>query len=77
MPPAAGRGPGSGWGSRPNCARDQALARRGREPDRVGYIAAGQGRPNTALALLEEAGAIAEASDAQRILRSVEARAGL
>lgn len=45
--------------------------------DRAGYIAAGQGRLNTAPALLEEAVAIAETSDAQRILRSVEARARL
>lgn len=44
----------------------------------LAYIAAGQGDRDRALALLEEAGAIAEASDAQRILRSVdEARAEL
>jgi tetratricopeptide (TPR) repeat protein len=44
----------------------------------LAYIAAGQGRRADALALLEEAGTIAEASGAQRILRSVhEARAEL
>lgn len=44
----------------------------------LAYIAAGQGRRDDALALLEEAGGLAEASDAQRILRSVdEARAQL
>jgi tetratricopeptide (TPR) repeat protein len=44
----------------------------------LAYIAAGQGRPDDALALLAEAAAIAEAGDAGRILRSVtEARAEL
>jgi tetratricopeptide (TPR) repeat protein len=44
----------------------------------LAYIAAGQGRRDDALALLEEAGALAEASGAQRIARSVtEARAVL
>jgi hypothetical protein len=44
----------------------------------LAYIAAAQDRRGDALALLEEAGAIAEASDSQRIARSVgEARAEL
>jgi tetratricopeptide (TPR) repeat protein len=44
----------------------------------LAYIAAAQDRRDDALALLEEAGAIAEASDSQRIARSVgEARAEL
>jgi tetratricopeptide (TPR) repeat protein len=37
----------------------------------LAYIAAGQERRDDALRLLAEAGAIAEATDAQRILRSV------
>ena len=42
----------------------------------LAYVASAQGRRDDALALLVEAGAIAEASDAQRIARSVaEARA--
>jgi tetratricopeptide (TPR) repeat protein len=44
----------------------------------LAYIASAQGRRDDALALLAEAGAIAEATDAQRIVRSVvEARAEL
>jgi tetratricopeptide (TPR) repeat protein len=44
----------------------------------LAYIAAAQGRHGDALALLDEAGAIAEANDARRILRQVsEARAEL
>jgi hypothetical protein len=44
----------------------------------LAYIAAAQGRHEDALALLDEAGTIAEANDAQRILRSVnQARAEL
>jgi hypothetical protein len=44
----------------------------------LAYIAAGHGRLDDVAALLDEAGAIAEASDAHRILRSVnEARAEL
>ena len=44
----------------------------------LAYIAAGQGRRDDALALLAEAGAIAEASDARRILGFVsQARADL
>ena len=44
----------------------------------LAYIAAGQGRRDDATALLDEAAAIAGASDAQRILRSVnQARAEL
>jgi tetratricopeptide (TPR) repeat protein len=38
----------------------------------LAYIAAGDGRHDEALALLEEAGAIAEASGAHRIMRQVE-----
>ena len=44
----------------------------------LAYIAAAQGRRDDALALLAEAGAIAEASGARRILRQAgEARAEL
>jgi tetratricopeptide (TPR) repeat protein len=44
----------------------------------LAYIAAGEGRRDEALALIEEAGAIAEASGANGILRQVEeARASL
>jgi hypothetical protein len=44
----------------------------------LAYIAAAQQRSDDALALLDEAGAIAEASQAHRILRQVnEARAEL
>jgi hypothetical protein len=44
----------------------------------LAYVAAGQVRRDDAMALLEEAGAIARASGAQRILRSVDqARAEL
>ena len=44
----------------------------------LAYIAAAQGRHGDAMALLDEAGAIAEANDARRILRQVsEARAEL
>jgi tetratricopeptide (TPR) repeat protein len=38
----------------------------------LAYVAAGDGRHDEALALLEEAGAIAEASGAHRIMRQVE-----
>jgi tetratricopeptide (TPR) repeat protein len=38
----------------------------------LGYIAAGEGRRDDALALFEEADAIAAASDAQGIMRSIE-----
>jgi hypothetical protein len=38
----------------------------------LAYVAAEQGHREEALALLEEAGAIAGASDAHRVLRSVE-----
>ena len=44
----------------------------------LAHIAAGQGRRDDAMALLAEAGAIAEASDAHRILEFVrQARADL
>ena len=44
----------------------------------LAYIAAAQGRRDDALALLDEAGAIAETSGAHRIARSVsEARAAV
>ncbi|PZS26448.1 MAG: hypothetical protein DLM59_18280 [Pseudonocardiales bacterium] len=44
----------------------------------LAYLAAGQGRRDDALALIEEATALAEASDAQVIVRQAqEARAGL
>jgi hypothetical protein len=44
----------------------------------LAYIAAGQGRCDDAVALLDEASAIAEANDAPRILRSAsQARAEL
>jgi hypothetical protein len=44
----------------------------------LAYIAAAQDRGQDALALLDEAGAIAEASQAHRVLEQVnEARAGL
>jgi len=52
--------------------RADSPPRTGRAVGGLGYVAAGQGRRDDAVAILAEAADLAAASGAQRILRSVE-----